>query len=393
MRPLDGVRVLDLTRVLAGPFCTRLLAEAGAEVIKVEFEEGDMYRLVDPKPLGMSVLFATMNPGKKSITLNLKKKEGLEVLYKLMKRSDVLIENFKPGVMKRLGADYEAVKALNPRLIYCSISGFGQDGPYHDSPGFDLMAQGSGGLMAITGGKDGEPVRVGTPITDFGTGQYAAYAILLAFIAREKTGKGQYIDCSLFNTALSWTAMMALAAEHGRVLRRMGTETVFGPADQVFKTKDGFVAVTAVNEKQFRAFCRAIGREDLANDHKFQTHLGRMENRLYLTEIFVNAIASMTTKDFMARLRESDVPHSHVLDKIEDLLHDPHVIHQKMLVEIEHPILGGRVKVAGIPYRLSETPSEISSPPPLLGQHTGEVLRELGYSDAEIEELKKQGCI
>lgn len=394
--PLEGIRVLDLSRILTGPFCSMILADLGAEVIKVEMPgKGDDTRSWGPPFIeGESAYFLCINRNKKSMTLNLKKEKGKEILHKLVEKCDVLLENFSPGVTQKLGVDYGTICKINPRIIYCSISGFGQTGPYKDWPAYDIIIQGMGGLMGITGEHGRPPVRIGVAITDMGAGMYAAIAVLSALVAREKTGKGQWIDVSLLDSTVSWlTYMAANYFATGEVPIRAGSAHPNIVPYQCFETSDGkYLTVAVGNDNLWKSFCNALGLEELIENPKFATNPKRVENRNELIPILTKIFLTKTREEWMEVLLKERVPCGPVYT-MDEVFHDPQVLHRSMLVEIEHP-KAGRIRQIGIPMKFSETPGKIKAPPPLLGQHTKEILRSLlGYSENDIDQLKKEGII
>ena len=393
--PLRGIRVLDLTRVLAGPFCSMTLADLGAEVIKIEIPgRGDDTRAYPPFVGGVSSYFLSINRGKKSVTLNLKTEEAREAFYRLARRCDVLLENFRPGVTERLGVDYQTIHEVNPRLIYCSISSFGQTGPYARWPGYDLIVQGMGGLMGITGEPGRPPVRIGVAITDIGAGMWAAIAILAALRARDRTGEGQHIDVSMLDGSVAW--MTYVAGNYfatGRVPPRMGSAHPSIVPYQGFEAADGkTVLIAAGNDRLWALLCRGMGLEDWIDDPRYATNDKRVENRDVLIPALAREFKRRTRDEWLERLRALGFPCAPVYT-IDEIFSDPHVLHRGMLVEMEHPEVG-RIKQIGPALKLSETPCVVGSPPPALGEHTEEVLRSLaGYSDEEIEALRRAGAI
>lgn len=391
---LEGIKVLDLSRALAGPYCTMMLADMGAEVIKVEMPgKGDDSRSWGPPFVeGESAYFMSINRNKKSLTLNMKSEKSVEIIHKLVKQSDVLVENFRPGAMERLGLGYERVKEMNPRIIYCSISGFGQDGPYRMLPGFDQVLQGMGGLMSITGEAGGPPIKVGVAIADISGGMFAANGIVVALYNREKTGKGQMVDVSLLDSQVAWLTYRAGAYfASGEIPQPMGSGHPVIVPYQAFKAKDVFINIAVGNDQLWEKFCKAVGLEKVMDDPKFATNAKRVENREEIVKIICDLIATRNGEEWLKILTDAGVPCGpiYTLDKI---FTDPQVLHRQMLKELDHP-KAGRIKVTGIPIKLSDTPGEIKTAPPVLGQHTQEILSELGYSDQEVEELHKEKVI
>lgn len=396
IKPLEGIRVLDVSRVLAGPFCTMILGDLGAEVIKVEEPvKGDETRSWGPPFIdGESAYYLSINRNKKSITVNLKSKEGVEIIYKLAEKSDIFIENFRPGVTERLGIDYESIRKINPKIIYCSISGFGQTGPYRDYPAYDLLIQAMSGFMSITGEESRPPVRIGVALFDIGAAMYAAIAIIAALYRREKSGIGERIDISLLDTGVSWLTYMAMNYfATGENPRRMGSAHPSIVPYQCFRDRNGrYFAVAVGNDEHWRKLCKALGREEWINDERYITNSSRVRNREKLLEE-LNKIFESNTREYWIRvLMEYSVPCAPV-NEVSEILSDPQVIHREMVKEIYHPKLG-LIKQLGIPIKYENTKLEIKDPPPTLGQHTEEVLMEiLGYEKDKILELKKRGVI
>ncbi len=393
--PLKSIRILDLSRSLTGPFCSMILADLGAEVIKVEVPEvGDMTRSWGPPFIGgESAYFLCVNRNKKSVTLNLKTEKGKKILYRLAEQCDVLLENFRPSVTDKLGVDFESIHEINPSIVYCSISGFGQTGPYRDWPAYDIVVQGLGGFMGITGEFGRPPVRVGVAITDILAGAHAAVAILSALIARKTTGKGQWIDVSMFDGAVSWmTYMAANYFATGKVPERMGSAHPNIVPYQCFETKDGkYINIAIGNDKLWTSLCKVLDLKKLAQDPRFATNPKRVKNR--------NELIAMLTKVFSTKVRDEwleilgrEIPCGPVYT-LDEIFSDPQVLHRDMLVEINHPV-AGKIKQIGIPMKFSETRGKIKIPPPLLGQHTEEILKKfLKLSENEISQLRKEKVI
>ena len=379
--PLDGVRVVDLTQVMGGPFCTMQLGDLGADVIKVEPPAGDLSRSMGGAQLQMkgddNAPFFALNRNKRSIVLDLTQDADRAVFMKLVGTADVLVESFRPGVMKRLGADYDTIAALNPRLVYASISGFGQTGPYADRPGFDLIAQGMSGIMSVTGEPDGSPVKCGVPIADLSVGLIATNGVLAALIARATTGRGQHIDTSLFESALAmsvWETTEYWAT--GRAPRAMGSAHRLSAPYQAFRTSDGYITLAALTPLQWQRLCDTLDRRALADDPRFKTNTARMANRPALVQEIEAALAPRTTADWVERMLVSGVPAGPIHD-FADVFADPHTGARHMIEDIEHPV-AGRVRTLGFPVKMSDTPLRVRRAPPLLGEHSAEIRRELG---------------
>jgi formyl-CoA transferase/CoA:oxalate CoA-transferase len=393
-KALEGIKVLDLSRALAGPYCTMMLADMGAEVIKLEMPgRGDDSRSWGPPFVeGESAYFMSINRNKKSITLNMKSDKSTEIVHKLIKQSDVLVENFRPGAMERLGLGYEQVKAMNPRIIYCSISGFGQDGPYRMLPGFDQVLQGMGGLMSITGELGGPPIKVGVAIADISGGMFASNGILVALYNREKTGKGQMVDVSLLDSQVAWLTYRAGAYfASGEVPQPMGSGHPVIVPYQAFKAKDVFINIAVGNDQLWERFCKAVSLENVMNDPKFATNAKRVENREEIVKIISDLIVTKDGEEWLKILTDAGIPCGPIYT-VDKIFADPQVLHREMVKELDHP-KAGKVKVTGIPIKLSDTPGEVETAPPVLGQHTQEVLTELGYNDKDLEKLKQEKVI
>ncbi|HBR68621.1 MAG TPA: CoA transferase [Rhodospirillaceae bacterium] len=400
---LEGIRILDLSRVLAGPVCTQILGDLGAEILKIEKPgEGDDTRYWGPPFLkdtagndtSESAYYLSANRNKKSLAIDIKTKEGQALIHKLLEKSDVLIENFKKGGLEKYGLGYEQIKAKYPRLIYCSITGFGLNGPLSSEPGYDYLAQAMGGLMAITGEPGGSPMKVGVALSDFMTGLYAAIGILAALRARDTGGKGQLVDLSLLDcTVSSLVNIGQYYLTAGKPAPRMGNAHATIVPYQTFKTADGFVVIAIGNDGQFKKFCDAAGNPAWAADEKFSTNKMRVQNRTTLIPLIEKCIAGKTTAHWLDVLREADVPCGPVntIDKVFEM---DQVQARDMAIEMKHDAAPRPVKLVGSPLKLSETPVSYTAAPPMLGQHTGDVLETLlGLSRAEIKDLEKKGII
>ncbi len=404
--PLSKVRVLDLSRVLAGPWAGQNLADLGAEVIKVERPKtGDDSRAFGPPWLKdangnetrESAYFACANRGKKSITVDLSKPEGSRIVRRLAARADVLIENYKFGDLARYGLGYDDLRQVNPRLIYCSVTGFGQTGPYRERPGYDFMIQGMGGLMSITGERDelpgGGPQKAGIPIADLITGMYATIAVCAALANRAETGVGQQLDLALLDSLVAVLANQgANYLATGVSPKRLGNAHPNIVPYQAFKTADGDVILACGNDNLFRRFCEVAGCQPLAVDPRFATNDKRVENRAELDAILAGIFAKRTTRDWVEALEAAGVPNGPI-NTLEQVFAEPQAIARGLRVELAHPA-AGQVSLVRSPMRFSATPVEHERPPPVLGQHTDEILSGvLGMSDGEIGKLRADGVV
>ena len=394
MLPLDGFRVLDLSRFLSGPYTTMVLAELGADVVKVErFPEGDDSRRLGPKVNGESYPFGMPNRSKRSLAVDLKSETGRDLFLRLAAESDLIIENFRPGVVRRLGIDYESVKAVRSDILYCSISGFGQTGPYRDRPGFDIMAQGVTGFLRMTGQPDGRPAKVGIAINDIAAGATAIYSIMAAQMMRERTGEGQYIDISLVDAGLAWTLWEAGAYfGSGEVPAAAGTRHRRSTPYQAFRTADGYVTIGANNDKLWKRFAEDIvQRPEWLTDPRFATLPDRMDHIDELEQEIESVTTTRTTEEWVEICDKAGVPGGPVLT-YDETLADPHVVARDMVVDLEHPIIGP-MRTVGTGARFSGLDFEVRGPAPWLGQHTTEVLAERGLSEDEIARLFDDGVI
>lgn len=392
--PLQGIRVIDFSQILAGPFCTMLLADMGADVVKVEKPNGgdDTRRYGPPFIEGESAAFLTLNRNKRSIVLDLKSEQGLGVVRRMLADADVMLHNFRPGVVERMGLGYADVSALNPAIVYCAVSGFGATGPYSQRAGFDLVAQGMSGLMSINGFPDSPPAKVGVPMADLNTGMFCAYGVLTAYINRLSTGKGQHVDASLLESGMAYTLYeSATYFATGEVAGPLGSAHRMIAPYQAFATQDGYINIGAANQNNWERMCRAVGRDDLLDDARFASNPERMLNIQSLTPIMEETFRTQTTAHWVEILERAGVPCGPIYN-IEQVYADPHVQSRDMAVELQHPKAGG-IRNIGVAVKLSDTPGSVRTPAPLLGQHTDDVLAEFGYTDADIAALRQSGAL
>lgn len=374
---LEGIRVIDLTSHLSGPYCSMLLADQGADVIKVERpEEGDDVRRMPPYIEGQSATFMLWNRNKRSIALDLKEERDRALCRELAASADVFLENFKPGTAARLGLGYDDLRALNPRLVYASISGYGQTGPYAERPGFDLMMQAMTGIMSVAGPEDGPPHRLPVALCDIGAGMFAAFGILAALQARTRSGKGQRVDTSLYEAGLAFGVYEAAHVfATGERPPRLGQGHRGGAPYQVFRTRDGWVTIGPNTEPLWRRFCSVIGRPELAEDPRFKERRGRVANRKALVALLEEVLVRESTQHWTDLLNDAAIPVGPVRT-YDEVYADPQVKAREMVAEIDHPI-AGRTRTLGIPVKLSATPGKLRRPAPRLGEHTEEILAEL----------------
>jgi crotonobetainyl-CoA:carnitine CoA-transferase CaiB-like acyl-CoA transferase len=391
--PLEGVRVLDLTNVMAGPYCSMVLGDLGAEIIKVESLEGDSTRNFEPMVNGESYCFAVLNRNKKSISVDLKAPRGRQVVLDLAKTCDVVMENFRPGVVKKLGIDYEALKQVNPSIIYASMSGFGQTGPYGRKGGFDIIAQGMSGVMMMTGYPGGRPAKVGIAMNDIACGVTTLYGILGAFIGKLRHGQGQYLETSLLEAGLAWS-IWEFGAFFGGGERPTATGTRHRRSApyQAFRSQDGYVTVGASGEKLWRAFVtQVVEQPQWLEDERFARNVLRVRNVEVLQEMIEAITTTRPTAHWVEKLDAAGVPGGPVYT-YEQTLEDPQVKHRRMVWEIDHPRIGA-MKTLGLPIKSTGELTDIRQPAPLHGQHTEEVLRALGYEDAQVRALVSDGVV
>ena len=393
-KALEKIRILDFTRVLAGPFCTMLLADMGADVIKVEHPKGgDDSRAFGPFVEGESAYFMSINRNKKSMTMNLKSPKAVELIKKMIPSFDVVVENFRPGVMDKLGIGYEELRKINPKLIYASSSGFGYTGPYSQLPAYDLIVQGMGGVMSITGESEDNPQKVGSSIGDIFAGVFCAVGILGALEARHNTGKGQMVDVAMLDCQVAIlenavSRYLTTGVDPKPIGNRHPSITPFA----TFKTQDGFINIAVGNDAIWEKYCDQIGEKALFGDERFKTNALRTSNWEALEPLLAAAMAKDTVASWIERLRKVGVPCGPI-NKVSQVLQDPQVIARDMILEVEHP-KAGKQKIPGCPIKLSETPCKVEAASPLLGENTAEVLSEfLGLSVAEVCSLKEEGVL
>ena len=391
--PLDGIKVLDCSQILAGPYCSMLLADMGADVVKIEKPSGgdDTRRMGPPFLEGESAAFLAMNRNKRSVVLDFKNADGVAAMRRMLADADVIIENYRAGVMGRLGLDYDAVRELNPGIIYCSISGFGRTGPYAERAGFDLIAQGMSGVMSFTGIPGSPPVKVGVPMADLNAGLYSAYGILSAYIHKLKSGEGQYLEVSIMEAALAYTVWESASYfATGNVPPPLGSAHRLSAPYQALRTADGHITIGAPNQSNWERLAQAIGRDDLLDDERYADNAGRLLNRESLERDLEATFGTQTTADWCEVLDASGVPAGPIYD-MEQVWSDEQVQARGMDVTLEHPKVGS-IRNIGLAAKLYGSPGRIHSPAPLMGQHTREMLAESGFNETEIEGLIASGA-
>jgi crotonobetainyl-CoA:carnitine CoA-transferase CaiB-like acyl-CoA transferase len=390
---LAGIRVLDLTQIMAGPFCAMLLADLGAEVIKIENPRGgdDSRRMAPPYYNGESAAYLAMNRNKHGIAVDIRASAGKQILWRLIESADVLVENFRPGTMARIGFGFEQVHARYPALVYCSISGFGQTGPYRERGGFDLVAQAMSGVLSVTGSAE-EPAKVGVPISDLNAGLYASHAILAALLSRVRTGEGQYIDTSLLEAALAYTIWESNEYwATGMSPQRLGTAHRLSAPYQVFETANGWIAIGAANQRNWKLLAIALDRPDLLQNAAFATNADRMANLAQLVETLSATIKTRTTEEWSQVFDEAGVP-SGPVSTLSEVYQHPQVKARAMDIQLKHPI-AGHIHMIGFPVKYSSTPGQMYRPAPVLGQHTFAMLERLGFSPEQCRQFETDGVI
>jgi len=391
---LEGVRILDISRVLAGPYCTMTLSDMGAEVIKIEPPGGDETRTWPPfYPNGESGYYLALNRNKKGMVLDLKHPEGKRVLFDMAKKSDVMIENFTPGVVKRLGIDYDTIKTVNPKIIYCSISGFGQTGPYRKKKAYDPVIQALGGAMSLTGIKNGEPVKIGIPVGDLGGSMMAVASILAALFARETQGVGDFIDVSMLDGQIHMLSIMA--AEYfaqGKIPERWGLEHPWRVPSKTFRTKNGYITASATSNTMYPAFCKVLGLEHLIDDPRFQTNTDRVKNRNQIYPLLEEVLKTKTSEEWEKHFEGAGIP-SGIMYTLDQVFSNPQVLERNMLQIIDHPTIG-KLKMIGVPVKYRSNGSKPMTPPPMMGEHTNWILQNiLEYTKDEIARMRKEKVV
>lgn len=394
MKALENVTVLDLTRVLAGPYTGMILADFGANVIKIEAPgTGDDSRAFGPFIKNESTYFMSLNRGKKSITLNLKKPEAKEIFKELVKQADVVLENYRTGTMEKLGIGYDELKEINPKIIYSACTGFGHTGPYAYDPAYDVIVQGMGGIMSITGQEGGEPTRVGASVGDITAGLFSAIGVMTALYVRDKTGHGQKVDVGMLDCQVAILEnAIARYLNTGVAPKPIGNRHPSITPFESFKTTDGYVIIAIGNDSLWQKFCTLVNREDLGKDERFSTNPLRTENQPALKAALTPIFLTKTVDEWISLLKEAGIPVGPI-NTVDRVINDPQVKAREMMVETHHPV-AGVIKMAGVPIKMSETPGAVEAPAPVLGQHNEEILKSmLGFDDAKIKALHENGVI
>ena len=391
---LHGIKVVELAQIMAGPTCGLLLADMGADVVKVEKLPGgdDTRSYTAPSIHGESAAFMILNRNKRSIAVNLKTRGGLEVVKRLVSEADVVLENYRKGTLEKLGLGYDVLSVLNPRLIYCAVSGYGRTGPYADKGGFDLIAQGFAGIMSITGEPGGPPAKSGTSVADINAGILAALGIVAALLSRATTGRGQIVETSLMEAAVQqtyWQSAMFFAT--GINAGPTGSAHLLTAPYQAFATRDGWINIGGANQANWDRIVKVIGRPELAEDARFKTNGDRMRNLAQLTELIGEKLCERPSADWIREFEAVGVP-AGPINRIGDMLADPQVAAREMVLEVDHP-RAGRTRALGMPIKFSEARADLTRPAPVLGQHSREILDHLGYTGPEIESLQRDGAV
>lgn len=391
MKTLEGICVLDLSRVLAGPYCTMMLADFGADIIKIEPPVvGDDSRAFGPFVGKESAYFMSLNRNKRSIELNFKNQAEVDVFKEMVKKADVVVENYRPGTMEKFGLGYEDLKKINPRIIYAACSGFGHSGPYRDKPAYDIIVQAMGGMMSITGPENGEPTRIGASVGDIMAGMFTAYGVMLGLFHRERTGEGQKVDVGMLDCQVAVLEnAIARYVTSGSVPKPLGNRHPSITPFSAFTAKDGHIIVGAGNDRLWEKLCNILGHSELIKDPRFDSNSNRTNNVKELGSILNGIFINKTIAEWLEELEAAGLPCAPI-NTVDKIVNDPHIAARNMIVEVEHPV-AGNLKMPGIPVKLSETPGSVHSPAPLLGQHTAEIMKELlGWDESKTTEFFKK---